>query len=507
MRPSIEQLLPLLIVLPVLAYWSVSLSSNIIFGDEGFYAAQGRHMALTGEYPQWDPYISTAVYQNPLFRPPLYITLVSGLWLIGGELAVKLAIPLLAALTGLATYLLVRRMAGQVAGLAAGILLIGAAGFITYGVLNYVEVFNSLLIVLAVYVAAIGRQTKHWLAAGTLAGLAAITDVSGLFALPVIGVIVLANMRRNAIRPLLLIGAAAALVIAPWVLRSIVLFGSPCISPFFGCSPHALATITTDSYTFSGQVVQSGTGLGVTKMGWLNYFNFALGIPVLLLLLFGLTSLPRWRAAWPVLVPWLLIFVLLTFQQGTWGGRAEDIPRYTLFAFPAVAATGGLFFASAGKFLARWNRWLGLALVVILLLVLWPDLQSKLATMQQVKGFAPGFLQGCSWIEANTPATSRIFTIYQHHMSYACDRPGFSPGEVPDGAVISLSNNDTALEHLKLHGANYVMIAQFTVSQDALEETVTPAFINYLETSTHFKKVYDNTAQFGNSGIRLYQVL
>ena len=507
MNLRIERLAPLIILLPVLAYWPVSLGGNVIFGDEGFYAAMGRYMATTGDYPVWDPYISTAAYQQPNGRQPLYITLNSGLWLIGGELAIKLALPLLAALTGLALYLLLARTAGQVAGLAGGLILVSSAGFVTYGVLDYVEVFNTLLFVLAVLFASTGRTTKHWLLTGLFAGLAALTDITGVFVLPLLAVILAVRYRRDAIRPLLLVAAVALAITAPWLLRNVVLFSSPCIPPFGGCLSRTLTELPSTAYSFTSNVAQAGTGAGILSIGWLNYFGFAFGLSVFLLLLFGLAALPRARETWLFIVPWLLLFILLTVQQGVWGGRSEDVPRFTLFAFPAVAATGGLFVASAYKFLARWHVWLGVALIAVLLIVLWPGVSSKLATMQQVKAFAPGFLTGCEWVKANTQADALIFTIYQHHMTYACDRRGFSPTEVPDGAAIALSNNDTAWEHLRLHGTSYVMIAQFTISQQALGETVTPAFLNYLETSSHFKKVYDNTASFGTSGIILYEVL
>jgi 4-amino-4-deoxy-L-arabinose transferase-like glycosyltransferase len=492
------------------AYWAVSLTSPVIFGDEGFYAATGRWLARTGDYPAFDPHMSTPVAFTLLRKEPVWIMMNSGLWLIGQEMALRAIFPFVSGLAGLLLYLLLRNFGQPLAGLVAAASLMMMPGFVTYGVLDYVEIFNIVLIMLAANLAlwaSKGHALGRWALVGAICGLAALTDATGSIAIVLAGLIAL--VQRAPRISLAALVVAGLLVMTPWLARNMILYGGTCIQsvPIGSCEQKVADNFIASEIKVDSGLVPVGTQVSISKMGWLSYLDFAIGLPAFILLVFGTLTLRGAGRARTVLGIWLVLFVLLTVQQAYWGGRAEDIPRYTLFGFPAIAAAIGGFAASAHMFLGRYNRWLALAAVVLMLVMLWPTASEKLNTMKQVKAFAPGFFVGCNWVRANLPADVRIFCLYQHHMSYLCDRRGFSNGEVPDGQDIQFTNNDTSWQHLRQHATDYVFVPQFTVNQQAYSDATSVAWLNYMETSPHFKKVYDNTAQYGTSGVRIYKVL
>jgi hypothetical protein len=70
-----------------------------------------------------------------------------------------------------------------------------------------------------------------------------------------------------------------------------------------------------------------------------------------------------------------------------------------------------------------------------------------------------------------------------------------------------MTNDNRSYENLKLNGADYVYIQAFTIGDQPYQETTTTAFIKYMDSSPNFKKVFDNTATYGQGGVILYKVL
>jgi hypothetical protein len=369
--------------------------------------------------------------------------------------------------------------------------------------------FDVLLFVLALHFAFKEKpKDLDLLMAGLFTGLSMLTDVTGLFLAPILLIALLWKSRLSGIRPLIIIGMIALLVLSPFLLRNLYFFGGFCLPGPGIMSACSIAGVPDLGVTMTLPSADSGgTSSQAITMGFANYFNFATGFPVLIFLLFGIAALIYRRDAWYALVPWFGLFALLTLQQSLYGGRAEDIPRYTLFGFPALALIAGIFFADAYDFLKKYNRLLAGLLVVLLLLFAAPGMLQKLDGMKGAKTFPGGFYDACGWVRANTDSDARLFTPYQHAMSWLCDRRGYAGGEVPDVPLILSSNNDVAYERLKAHGTDYIFIPEFIVSDVAYGGTISRPFISYMDSSSHFKMVFDNRNIYGNAGVRIYQVL
>lgn len=501
------------ILLACVAFVSYSLvvfGSGVIFGDEGYYASNGRWIAQNGLWPSYEPMQKTDVYMVPFQKQPLFLFLNSAAWLLGGELGIKMMLPVISALAGLSIFLFARERFGAVAALAAMSAFFLSLGVITYAVLDYVEVFMVMLFILAMHFALKDKPDKiDIMMAGVFTGLAVLTDVTGLFLVPLLAFTILWKSRVSGMKPLVYMLVVALVVVSPFLLRNLYFFGGFCMPGpgILGACTLNVPPLDTGNVQLSAAST-GGTSVPVLSMGFASYFDFAVGFPVFLLLLFGVAALLYRKDLWHILVPWFGLFVILVLQQSLFGGRAEDIPRYTLFGYPAVALMAGLFLSEAHDFAKKYNRVLPVLLVALLLLFAVPEALQKLGTMKGVKTFPDSFLNACDWVRANTPEDARLFTPYQHAMSWECDRKGYAGGEVPDVPLILTSNNDTAYQHLKAHGTDYVFVPDFVVSNVPYSGTISVAFLNYMDSSPHFKLVFDNRKVYGEgNGVRIYQVL
>lgn len=189
-RLDTNLLMVILVIFAVCMYYRVTLPSPIVFGDEGWYGGISRYIATSGIFPKFDPLQETAILHTPLLKQPLWFLQDAWAWLAGGELAIKLLLPLIPALASFMLYLLLRRTAGSVAGLSAAFVLLAMPSVISYGgTLNYVEGSLMLWFISAAYFAfsafESGRKA-HIAAAGIFSGFAAMTDMTGLLIIPLI---------------------------------------------------------------------------------------------------------------------------------------------------------------------------------------------------------------------------------------------------------------------------------------------------------------------------------
>jgi hypothetical protein len=157
----------------------------------------------------------------------------------GGPIAAKLVVPAAAGLAGLATYALGRRAYGRRAGLWAAALFSTTPLAAWLASTAYVDDAAAMFLTAALVAFLGGRRTRSassLAVSGMLAGAAAGTKLTALFALPVIGVVLAARLwpaegRRRAAAEALAFGAGFALLAAPWYAWTWSLTGSP-VYPF-----------------------------------------------------------------------------------------------------------------------------------------------------------------------------------------------------------------------------------------------------------------------------------
>ena len=508
MRISANTLAVIIALVAVIGYLSVTLNSPIVFGDEGWYAGVARYMVETGVFPNYDPLHETAIYHLPLSKQPLWFFQDAWAFAIGGETGIKILMTLMPVLSGLVLYLLVRRTLGTGTALASELILVSLPGVASYGgVLNYVVGSLMLWFTVAAYFGVLAFESgkkQHIAMTGVAAGFALLTDTSGLLVIPFL-VLLWFLTARPRWKELLIICVIAAALYSPAVLRTFVLCGNFSISGVYGsgCLPVVDVTIPSLGLAPPQAEASSSSAVSVIKTGLVAYSDFAFGLVATILAILGL-GFVRKNKAWAVFIPLVLMLVAVMFYMN---GRAEDVPRNTLFGFPGIAVLGGTFVAGVYNFLKTKGTWLAVIFAILIISGIGFYAVQKLDVMLSVKHNLDGLVTGCQWIKANTPADSIIYGIYGHQIAYQSERKVFSGG-LPDQSDIRDTHNDTSYEHLKLHGFDYIVIEKFTVSNQGTSAEITPVqFVSYLDGSTHFKKVYDGTVTFGTSGITVYKIL
>jgi len=170
-----------------------------------------------------------------------------------------------------------------------------------------------------------------------------------------------------------------------------------------------------------------------------------------------------------------------------------------------IAMMGGVFISATYENVKNYNKYIAVLVILILLYGSWIYAVEKIDTMKAVKSFIPGFFEGCKWVDKNTPEDSILVSVYGHQTAYQCNRVVFYG---TDGPEIFLTNNDTAYQHLKLHGADYIFVIEGLISTANLSENYPLSFVQYLESNTTaYELVYDNREQYGQAGVRVYQVI
>jgi len=514
-----NDIIALVIVLLIGAmYYYVSLNSSLIFGDETFYALEAKAIHDTSFMPKFDAFVSTDIWHVQFIRPPIYIFIITFAFSLLGDLGIKLIVPLFTILSGILTYLFMKKVGWPEGGLAATLILMMLPGIVTYGVMNYVETLLMLLSIMTLYFGYICFETKSKKYA-VLTGIAAmfmlLTDTTGVFIMAVLFfysiLMVIKNKSYKEYGKLFgIIAVVALILVSPFFIREAIIWGSACYLPFidigacYGIADNPVIQQPT-GLSFDASVAPEGTGLPILKFGLLNYITFALSIPLLLTVCLGISGVFSAKSNFTnMLLLWLGMFLIVTFAVST-SSRSEDAVRFTMFGFPSLAIISGMFMSSIYKKFDK-NKLTTLVIIFLIIASSFYFGYYKFGAMLSIKQNSfQGLVAACVWVDKNTANDSLFYSIYSRQTAWLCDRHAKST--VPDKEAIALTNNDTSYQHLKLHGYDYVLIEAFTISNQKYEEGNTIDFVNYLQGSSKFERVFDNTNTYGQNGILIYKVL
>ncbi|RLI98031.1 MAG: hypothetical protein DRP00_02900 [Candidatus Aenigmatarchaeota archaeon] len=483
-----------------------TLSTHIVFGDEGFHSRLAQWIAEKKEYPVYLIGIEGSKVKAPAFhRPPLWNLLEASLFLVFGfnEVIIKFFSPFLAFLTGISAYILVEKLFNSRVGIISSIIAVTIPSFVTYSVLFYTDilfVFYSNLFFLTFLLYKKENSKKYLILSAIFASLAALTKAPGyayyLFFL--LAFLYDALKERSLIKPLkIYLPLLLILFLIPsgLYLRNFYYYSNPtCYSlPFFKPFPMEKCSINMleEKYHFSGRTEQTGTEQSVYRLGIVSYLDFAYGslIFVVLSFVFGFVILYKKKnEIFPYLSLFFLIFLAIFYISTN---RAEDTARYTLAWVPSIALVSALFFDEIYKFLNSCYKYLGLLIFIPIILLSFSNQKSKLDTMALVKQFSPSFFEACDWVKENLPENVTLMTIWAHRATYNCQRN--SIGNLAD---IALSKDvNYTLEVAKKVGITHLFIQKFSIDlrNRHLGERYDAEFVQFLEAHPeHFKKIYEN---------------
>lgn len=484
-------------------YLSVSLTRPIIFGDEGFHAAVSKLMREDATYNKWYPlFYDTEDAKGGFVRPPLLYMVFSGFALAGwNEFIIKMVIPLFSVLTALLLFLWVRDFVSAEAGLFASFLFLMIPSQVTYAVLFYSDAFFLLMVMSSLLFFHKFIKTEKpifFTLTAVFTALSLLTKTSGpvmLIALLLYPLMV--TERKKYFVSGLKILLVVFVLMTPWFIRNFALYGSPTcdnfpIIPNFissaGCN---FGAPEQSGQSFEGRVAEVGSEAELIKFGLLNFFAFSYGNPLLILLLVGGIALCIINRNNYLSVPLVfLLSSLLLFKFAT--GRVEDAARYVLPIAIPVSVVAAIYAFRLTSFEKKHFRYAGIIIVLVFaVLVAQPGL-AKISVMSSVKQFSPAFVEANQWLKQNTPEDSVVLSLWTAATVYHSERRAmWSVAELGD--ILLTNTDDKVLPPLKKHGVDYILVAKFSISEQAYQQTYPIQFVNYLQSSNHFKNVFENT--------------
>ncbi|MDI6806465.1 MAG: glycosyltransferase family 39 protein [Candidatus Aenigmarchaeota archaeon] len=502
-KPEVILLLGILLVFLTLEL-QVSMNSFINFGDEGYHTRMAQYIYEEKEYPVFTPFEGSNLEREGFARPPLWNLLEAGFFLIFGlsETIVKFLTPFIAFLTGLAVFILVKKLFNQKVAFLASIISVTVPSFATYSILFYTDIlftfFMSLFFLL--FILAIREDSKkYWFLSGIFGALALLTKIPGLVVYLFVALVFLYQLLKEKkfltlfkkYFPLLL---TIFLIPSTWILRNWYYFGSPCYNiPFIKIFDTSGCRIDKfqEKYQFAGRVEQVGTEQSVYRIGITSYLDFAYGPSYFVVLAFlcGLILLSSRKEMISDILFISLIMLLAIFYIST--GRAEDAARYTLGWVSIIALISARWFEEIYNFMRRYQKYLALVVFVFVVFLSYQNLTGKLDIMARVKQFSPTFFEACDWIKKNTNENALISTIWCHRSVYNCQRSA-----TPYMADMALSKDlNYTLSVAKEHGITHLFIQKFSIDlqNQHLQEKYDAEFVRFLENNPeYFKKIYEN---------------
>jgi len=469
-----------IILLITLSYLSVTFGSNIVFGDEGYHSTIARWTAQNLEMPTYEIMRETDIFHPPYTKPPLFVTTAS-FWFLFGEAGVKFMIPIFAAITALLLYLFMKEIGHENAGIIGATLYMLTPSLITYAVMTYVDSLLIMLIAATMYFGhkAINDDKKIYLyLTGIFGGLACLTKITA----PIIFIILFLYMiftKKINFKKILIVLLIAILIVSPWMVRNLMLFGDFCYGPA-GCEgiqDQEIEIIEGLRDNYAGRTSGGGTEASLAAIGGMAYSSFAYGWVILLLFVIGLAFIGK--KDYSIL---LLLFILCMIPVFMfYSHRTEDLARYSLPVIIPMCLIGGLFLEKTYNWIKEKNKTFALIVIILIVASAIPAANEKLQTMKQVKTFSEGFYKACDWVKLNTPEDSLLLSIYSQQTAYACERDVSTA--VPDVAEMTITYDERAYKHMKDHGYDYIFVMANLISNVPYSETLTIEFIQYMEGS------------------------
>ncbi len=569
MKPfnKIDVLAILTVVTFGIMYSLITLFSPIAFGDEGFYSSTGEWIAQHMEFPKYYPYIGTDYIKLPAARLPMGFINTAFFSAFLGEAGIKIMMPFFIVLSALLVYFTFRGMKRQKLGFFIALVIVCLPACVKYGVLNYPENQATFYIIAAACFFLKGvenNDTKWFIVAGFMQAFACLSDIIGFFSLPVY-VLWLFYQRFKEFTKFLPIFIIPLLLFLPWMLRNYALYDAPCIPallPSEKCRDTFLKPIEKNIFRAKTHRPEESTGAGLFRFGIINFLLFGFGFAGIITVISAgaFAGFKREDKMNLFFTLWLLVGITIVLYLATRNPRTEDLLRYSLFAIFPVAYFAGKFieevsrkakisrftlkmlfttsivlpvslfiifvkgslgagiimftaflFFISGTELAESKKVehsIYLALTIILIFSVLYSGVGEIFNMYRVKHTLDPLVDACKWVRKHTPENATITLVYAHPAEYNCKRRIYSIQGLPEGDEIRLWANETSYKLLKKWGFDYIIIEGFTMVPKSMywRETEPLNFVFYLENSPHFKKVYDNRATYGASGVMVFKI-
>lgn len=381
-----------------------------------------------------------------------------------------------------------------------------------------------------------GSVTRTWLAAGLVTGLMGLQKPTGaIFAAGMLAWLVLRRWSGSRLpwRGLLAWGTMAGIVVLPYVMRNLLLFGhlhystesldawilgfkgsrdawEDIYSIHLGDLPnrswilrwgwdHSIDKILTQVHEVRLYLLPTDANASIDTN--------IVGVTITWLALAGLlTARGRQRSLLGLVV--LIGALYTTFLVTYWHANEE---RYFLPFVPwlMLAAMGALNRAFDAALNYRGGRLAGLAALLGTLL-LWNTLQAERRPIDAFldpaqsrywgRQWLPD-LEAYKWLNQHTPADAVIMTRVPWQLSLTADRPSLM---IPNAPLVSDEPCvATIMQAARYYGADYLVVNAMTGPRGPAAETLRPLSLG--EPILGFTPVFTGTPQFGRRPVQIYR--
>lgn len=489
----------------------ISVPEEIVFGDEGYYAARGKYIANNLKIPIYDEiYGERAAYKTYLRKIPFTFFLLSSVYLIGGELLMKALIPIITVISATLIFFFVKKLHSIKAGIFAATFYLVMPAMITQSVMVITESVAVMFTVASIYFLwkyLEAGDKKSLFTSGIMLGFGILAEASIMIFILINVLVIVLYKRKSSWKGIFVTLILTLIIISPWMLiHNYYQTGSPgmkintlinripWIDVDFKSSKVFVKEIPhlAEKGLKGPQEIGKGTTAPLMDYGFLKYIEFAYTLPIFIFSMFGFSYyFIHRKKKHLMIVVWALIFFSSVYFMMR-GSRVEDLSRNSLAIIAPLSMTGGLFvgkiydyfksFKSVGKIFA-------ILFLVILLGWSFSHASSKAEQLRPVKKFSPAFFEGCGWIKENTPKDSLIYTLWVHRAEYHCERTAIANNARGMQYAI-LSQNETTYEIFKKHGIDYLYIQKFSIKPGKERVSYPLDFIRYIESSDHYKRIY-----------------
>ncbi len=505
---TLQTVFMVIIVLLGIFFTISAFNTEMLGEDEALYRFLGEEFSK----PEPIKYFSYNFESEMPLIQPFFMTLVfSSLFMVfGSSLALaKVVVAVLGILTVLLVYMTGKKF-NIWYGIASAFLLLTITSFSHFSMLAYLEVpiaFFSALITYAVI--SFSDSFKNWsglshkaVILGIFLAMAYFTKFSGLIMVVIVFLYLLflysKSKNKNYLKNLLLILIVFSVLIAPYVIKNIILFNYPYFEPlntmFSYDNPRPQWMV--DAMSSISPVSLSIANI-MTSFGWIPAILAIFGASYLfynkdgnkkenLLLIFSI----------------IMVFVfILSFSVIHITGYTILEYRHFSVIYPQIALLGGLFLWKLKDF----RKTLTIFLIVVVVLGLYTSASVVSSTSNQVR-YPAAYIEGLNWIKYNTPEDSVLFTVYMGSvMEYANRKVVWTTHDFPE--LMSTQDNEFIYNKLKEYGVSHIFIWRQVVAQNYviphanLIGVFTYNFIERVNNDNRYNLV------FSNSEVSVYEVL
>lgn len=505
----------------------VMVQEELIFGDDGFYAARGQAFAENLE-------VSRTVFgetdvrgHRPLTREPMTFILLSFFYMVAGEVGMKLLVPLVSIVSASLLFLLVKEMHSVRAGFFAALFYLAIPAIVTHTVFLYVEHIALMYLIGSFYFLykyLQGQNYIHLILTGVLFGLSALT-AQNVVIVPIIFAIVLYVYKidwKGWFKEFGTIVLVALILMGPWMAHNYNVgnglgFDSHRVLEPLGINLRDDTDYTEQLPDFDEDrdlTEEHREGQRIHEMGYINYIEFAYTLPIFIIALLGFSFyFVEKKNKYYIPILWT-VFMFAVIYTLLWDGSFDAMSRNTLYIVAPIAMAAGYATDRLYDYLTRFKtagKSLALIFAILILTLSLYSVHTKAEELRPQKQYSQSFFQACNWIDQNTPQDSVVHYIYHHRANYHCQRKATSNARYGlEDAIISA--DEKSYEAFQTIGVDYIMLHNQLIDMEPRRTAYSIDFVQYVMMDPNYEQVYEypqgcNVLDMQTDCVAVYEIL